>query len=48
VEKPKHTSLSQIKSELKRLAREDANLNPEGDFSVDDKPSPTLKYVETP
>lgn len=48
VENPKHSSLTQIKNELKIKAREKCNLKPIGDFSVDDKPPPSLKYVETP
>lgn len=48
VDKPKHTSMQQIKNEIKREARRKANLKPEADFSVDAKLPPTLKYVETP
>lgn len=48
VDNPKHKTMSEIKSELKRQAREKANLKPMGDFSVDEKPAPTLKYIATP
>ena len=48
VDKPKHNTISQIKKDLKLKARKKAGLKPVGDFSVDDKPPPTLKYVETP
>ena len=48
VDNPKHTSMQQIKAEIKREARRKANLKEEPDFSVDDKLPPTLKYIETP
>lgn len=48
IEKPFHTSINQIKAELKREKREKAGLKPVGDFSVDEKPPPSLKYNVTP
>lgn len=48
VEKPKHSSIKQIKEEIKKEARRKANLKEEPDFSVSDKPAPGLKFVETP
>jgi len=48
VANPKHTSMKQIKNELKFEARKNAGLKPVADFSVSDKPLPSLKYLETP
>lgn len=48
VANPKHTTFSQIKDELKVAARAKANLNKVADFSVSDKPAPSLQYIETP
>ena len=48
VAKPKHTTISQIKAELKKAARAKANLKEEPDFSVSDKPAPSLEYIVTP
>lgn len=48
VSNPKHTSINQIKNELKLEARKKANLKPVADFSVDDKTPPSLKYIATP
>lgn len=48
VDKPKNTSMNQIKNDLQREARRKAGLKIVPDFSVDEKPLPTLKYMEVP
>jgi hypothetical protein len=48
IKNPKHTSVKQIKNELKEEIRKKAGLKPVGDFSVDEKPMPTLSYIATP
>lgn len=48
IDNPKHTSVSQIKAELSQEARKKAGLNLVPDFSVDEKPHPTLNFVENP